>query len=193
MSVTAADGAARAGETELGSLVGRAQRGDREAVEAIYREHVDRIYGYLAHMVGNPHDAEDLTVQTFVRMIESIQSFRWGTAPFSAWLYRIARNLALDHFRRSRNWRPEAEVPEPPGTREPSVEDRVLGSFSRSSLGRSFRMLPREQQQVLVLKVFWSLSNAEAAAIMEKTEGAVKALQHRALSSLERTVLPSAA
>ncbi|MGH3048957.1 MAG: sigma factor, partial [Gaiellaceae bacterium] len=80
------------------ALVDRAQGGDRAALEDLYLIHFDRIYGYLQVSVGNRQDAEDLTTQTFLRMLESIGTFRWQSAPFSAWLFRIAHNLAMDHF-----------------------------------------------------------------------------------------------
>jgi RNA polymerase sigma-70 factor, ECF subfamily len=88
-------------------LVDAAQGGDRAALEELYLTHFDRIYSYLHVTVGNRHDAEDLTTQTFLKMLESIGKFRWGSAPFSAWLFRIAHNLAMDHFRASRRWQPE--------------------------------------------------------------------------------------
>ena len=77
-----------------------AQKGERAALEELYLIHFDRIYSYLHVSVGNRHDAEDLTTQTFLKMLESIGRFRWQSAPFSAWLFRIAHNLAMDHFRR---------------------------------------------------------------------------------------------
>ena len=96
-------------------LVERGQQGDREALEELYLLHFDRIYSYLHMSVGNRHDAEDLTTQTFLKMLESIGKFRFQAAPFSAWLFRIAHNLAMDHFRAARRWQPEEEVPEPRG------------------------------------------------------------------------------
>src|SRR5246500_5845438 len=95
------------------ALVERAQRGDRDALEELYLIHFDRIYGYLHMSVGNRHDAEDLTTQTFLKMLESIGRFKWRSAPVSAWPLRIAHNLAMDHFRARRRWQPEEEVPEP--------------------------------------------------------------------------------
>src|SRR5437763_1941764 len=80
-------------------LVARGQQGDRDALEELYLIHFDRIYSYLHVSVGNRHDAEDLTTQTFLKMLEKIGSFKWQAAPFSAWLFRIAHNLAMDHFR----------------------------------------------------------------------------------------------
>src|SRR6266516_2637517 len=100
----------------------RAQQGDRRALEELYLLNFDRIYSYLHMTVGNRQDAEDLTTQTFLKMLESIRRFRWQSAPFSAWLFRIAHNLARDHFRANRRWQPEEEVPEPHGECEPSAE-----------------------------------------------------------------------
>src|SRR5207245_7879455 len=102
------------------ALVDRAQSGDREALEELYLIHFDRIYSYLHVSVGNRHDAEDLTTQTFLKMLESIKRFRWQSAPFSAWLFRIAYDLAMASFCASRRWQPEEDVPEPVGEEEPS-------------------------------------------------------------------------
>jgi RNA polymerase sigma-70 factor (ECF subfamily) len=169
-------------------LVSRAQEGDRDALEELYLEHFDRIYGYLHMTVGNRHDAEDLTTQTFLRMLESIGKFRWGAAPFSAWLFRIAHNLAMDHFRSRRRWQPEEEVPEPPGQVESSAEDEALKVLSTENMFDLIEQLSDEQRQVLILKFVFDFSNLEAAAVLGKTEGAVKSLQHRALASLQRHV-----
>src|SRR5246127_2174524 len=109
-------------------LVERAQEGDRDALEELYLMHFDRIYGYLHVSVGNRHDAEDLTTQTFLKMLESIGKFRWQSAPFAAWLFRIAHNLAMDHFRAARRWQPEEEVPEPEPDESTSAEAGALES-----------------------------------------------------------------
>src|SRR6266550_411349 len=143
---------------QLRRLVDRAQQGERSALEELYLLHFDRIYSYLHMSVGNRHDAEDLTTQTFLKMLESIGKFRWRAAPFSAWLFRIAHNLAMDHFRASR----------------------------RKSTFELIENLSPEQQQVLTLKFVFNFSNGDAATILGKTEGAIKSLQHRALGSLQR-------
>jgi RNA polymerase sigma-70 factor (ECF subfamily) len=172
-------------------LVARAQAGDRDALEGLYLEHFDRIYSYLHLTVGNRHDAEDLTTQTFLKMLESISRFRWGTAPFSAWLFRIAHNLAIDHFRARRRWQPEEEVPEPPGQAESSAEDDAMRVLASESMIDLIEQLSDEQRQVLILKFIFDFSNAEAANVLDKTEGAVKSLQHRAVASLQRHVTKS--
>jgi RNA polymerase sigma-70 factor (ECF subfamily) len=167
-------------------LVSRAQEGDRDALEELYLIHFDRIYGYLHMSVGNRHDAEDLTTQTFLKMLESIGKFRWRSAPFSAWLFRIAHNLAMDHFRAARRWQPEEEPPEPAGAEEPSAEQGALEAIGRESMLELIERLSHEQKQVLTLKFVFSFSNGEVATILGKTEGAVKSLQHRALVSLQK-------
>jgi RNA polymerase sigma-70 factor (ECF subfamily) len=170
------------------SLVERAQVGDRDAVEELYLLHFDRIYSYLHMSVGSRHDAEDLTTQTFVKMLESIGRFRWKSVPFSAWLFRIAHNLAMDHFRARRRWHPEGELPERERGEEQSAEDQAIASIGDTSLLRLIERLSPEQRQVLTLKFVFRFSNGETAAILGKSEGAVKSLQHRALSSLQRRV-----
>jgi RNA polymerase sigma-70 factor (ECF subfamily) len=167
-------------------LVERGQRGEREALEELYLLHFDRIYSYLHMSVGNRHDAEDLTTQTFLKMLESIKRFRWQSAPFSAWLFRIAHNLAMDHFRAARRWQPEDEVPEPPGSEELSAEEEALQAIGRESMLELIEKLSHEQKQVLTLKFVFNFPNAEVGTILGKTEGAIKSLQHRALVSLQK-------
>jgi RNA polymerase sigma-70 factor (ECF subfamily) len=188
MSTPAEGTPARDSTEHVRELVARGQQGDRDALEELYLIHFDRIYSYLHVSVGNRHDAEDLTTQTFLKMLEKIRSFRWQSAPFSAWLFRIAHNLAMDHFRAQRRWQPEEEVPEPPGDEEPSAELAAMKTIGRESMLELIEHLSPEQQQVLTLKFVFNLKNAEVAAILDKTEGAVKSLQHRALASLQKQV-----
>jgi RNA polymerase sigma-70 factor, ECF subfamily len=169
-------------------LVERAQAGDRPALEELYLIHFDRIYSYLHVSVGNRHDAEDLTTQTFLKMLESIGKFRWQSAPFSAWLFRIAHNLAMDHFRATRRWQPEEEVPEPDADESTSAEAGALESIGRKSMLELIEELSPEQQQVLTLKFVFNFPNADVATILGKTEGAIKSLQHRALASLQKQI-----
>jgi RNA polymerase sigma-70 factor (ECF subfamily) len=172
-------------------LVERAQLGNREALEELYLMHFERIYSYLHLSVGNRHDAEDLTTQTFLRMLEAIGRFRWREVPFSAWLFRIAHNLAMDHFRANRYVQMEEKVPEPPGSEESSAEDQAMHSMGRAGMLELIDDLSPEQRQVLTLKFLYGFANGEVATILGKTEGAVKSLQHRALASLQKQVVAS--
>ncbi len=169
-------------------LVARGKRGDRDALEELYLLHFDRIYSYLHMSVGNRHDAEDLTTQTFLKMLESIGRFEWKAVPFSAWLFRIAHNLAMDFFRAGKRVQPEEEVPEPPGSEEASAEYHAFHSIGRASMLELIAELSPEQRQVLTLKFVFNFANADVAGILGKTEGAVKSLQHRALASLQKHV-----
>jgi RNA polymerase sigma-70 factor, ECF subfamily len=187
--VNSAGSSKKESETQrVRALVDRAQKGDRDALEELYLIHFDRIYSYLHVSVGNRHDAEDLTTQTFLKMLEAIGRFRWQSAPFSAWLFRIAHNLAMDHFRASRRWQPEEEVPEPEPDESTSAEAGALQAIGRKSMLELIDDLSPEQQQVLTLKFLFNFSNAEAATILGKTEGAIKSLQHRALASLQKQI-----
>ena len=184
--MNAATGRKESEAARVRALVDRAQQGEREALEELYLIHFDRIYSYLQVSVGNRHDAEDLTTQTFLKMLEAIGKFRWQSAPFSAWLFRIAHNLAMDHFRATRRWQPEEEVPEPPPDESTSAEAGALQSIGRRSMLELIDDLSPEQQQVLTLKFLFNFGNGEVATILGKTEGAVKSLQHRALVSLQK-------
>ena len=141
---TTAPARATIGSAEVRKLVDQAQQGERAALEELYLIHFDRIYSYLHMTVGNRHDAEDLTTQTFLKMLESIGRFRWQSAPFSAWLFRIAHNLCMDHFRANRRWQPEEEVPEPAGSEERSAEVASSGSGSGTSSSGCQRLLARK-------------------------------------------------
>jgi RNA polymerase sigma-70 factor, ECF subfamily len=169
-------------------LVERGRQGDRSALEELYLVHFDRIYSYLHMSVGSRHDAEDLTTQTFLKMLEAIGRFQWRSVPFSAWLFRIAHNLAMDHFRASRRWQPEEEIPEAAQGEEISAEEEALASLGQTSMLELIERLSPEQRQVLTLKFVFRFSNSEVASILGKTEGAVKSLQHRALASLQKHV-----
>jgi len=157
-------------------------------VDALYRLHVDRIHAYLAANVGNPHDAEDLTTQTFMRMIVSLPRYRPGSTPFAAWLFRIARNLAIDHFRATAR----ARRAQPAPVRAASAEDEALTVLDRETMRGELATLPLGQREVLTLKFVCGLTNAEVASVLSKTEGAVKALERRALRTLQRRPIRAA-
>lgn len=186
-----ARGGAEATAPDVRRLVARAQAGDRAALEELYRTHFDRIYGYLRLSVGSQHDAEDLTNQTFIRMLESLDRFVWRKVPFSAWLFRIAHNLAMDHFRAGRRWQPESDVPERIDDLAPSAEEAAFHTIDRERMLVLIRGLSPDQQQVLTLRYVFDFSNGEAAEIMGKNENAIKQLQHRAIGSLQRRLAPA--
>jgi RNA polymerase sigma-70 factor (ECF subfamily) len=125
-------------------------------------------------------------------MLESIGRFEWRKVPISAWLFRIAHNLAMDHFRASRRLQPEEEPPEPEYAAEHSAEEEAFQAIGRRSMLAMIENLSPDQQQVLTLKFVFNFGNSEVATILGKTEGAIKSLQHRALATLHRQLSKTA-
>lgn len=173
------------------SLVPRCQQGDAGALEAVYDLYADRIYRYILARVGDPDSAADLTEELFVRTIQAIGRFRLNqdrpAASFSAWLYRIAANLVHD-FNRQRRHHPEASLDETllatGSGADPAAALERQDSLAR--LAHAMAQLTEEQRLVIVARFGEEMSNAEVAQWLGKTEGSIKALQHRALRTLGR-------
>jgi RNA polymerase sigma-70 factor (ECF subfamily) len=173
------------------SLVPRCQRGDQAAVEEIYALYADRIYRYLLTRVGVPDLAADLTTEVFVRMIGRVPGFRLNrerpAASFSAWLYRIAANLAADQHRARGRFAQVSLDPELPiPARDPGPDAIAEQRETTARLTQAMQVLSEDQRLVIVGKFVEEMSNSEVAAWLGKTEGAVKSLQHRALNALGR-------
>jgi RNA polymerase sigma-70 factor (ECF subfamily) len=172
-------------EREQRELIKRAKECDPAAFATIYEHYYQDIYNYIYHRVANAQLAEDLTSDVFLKVLESIGSFTFRGIPFSAWLFRLARNLMIDRLRTH------------PELAELSLEEELLPAeggadvalerkLTRQQLLQALRSLTEEQQEVIILKFIDGLSNTDVARILGKSEGAVKALQHRALSALSR-------
>ena len=174
-------------DAELAEFVSRAVQRDPDAFAGLYDRYVDDIYRYLIFRVRNTADAEDITEQVFLRAWQAIGSYRQLGRPFSAWLYSIARNLVIDHFRAAR---PDTELPAdalaPAGFAEPPVvlEQTLALDRFRSAL----RELTADQQQVIILRFIEGLDYDEVAASLGKSAGAVRVIQHRALAKLRQLV-----
>jgi RNA polymerase sigma-70 factor (ECF subfamily) len=171
-----------------GQLIERAQRGDRAAISELYRRHVDTIYRYIHLRVGDPIVAEDLTAEVFLKMLEGLGKYHYTGVPLIAWLYRIARARTADHWRRARR-RQETALSDQIAAAGADPDAIVSARSERVDLAAALRRLTDDQQQVIILRFVEEMSLAQAAAVMGKSVGAVKALQHRALSSLARLLL----
>jgi RNA polymerase sigma-70 factor (ECF subfamily) len=147
-------------------------------IAALYDRFAPALYRYIYHRLGIKSVAEDLTVEVFVRVLRVRQT----PNDWRAYLYRIAHNLVVDYLRRNPSILERADELTPAEQGDP-VEHAERADEQRR-LRRAIARLTSEQQQVLVLKFIEEMSNAEIAAIMNKPEGAVKALQHRALTNL---------
>jgi RNA polymerase sigma-70 factor (ECF subfamily) len=169
------------------ALLERVRAYDRTAIAEIYDLYSLRIYNYLYHRVGNASLAEDLTAAVFVRMLEAIRSSKAWRTSFSGWLYRIAHNLVVDHFRSGEL---DRLVPlddwSPAGGEHPA--EAAERSLAEQSLYLSISQLTDDQGMVITLKFLEELSNAEVAELVGKSEGAVKSLQFRGLAALRRLI-----
>lgn len=171
-----------AGDLQEADLVRHAQQGDARAFGALYERHVDRVYAYVAHRVGNRADAEDLTQEVFLRALANLKGFRWRGS-LLPWLLTIARNLVTDHWRRR-----SREVGNP--VVAPTVADGLTEVVERRWQQEQLRAVAGEltelQQQVIALRFADGLSIAETAQVMGRSENAVKNLQHKAIAALRR-------
>ena len=173
-------------------LLERASRADPEALGALYDRYVGRIYSYIYHRVGQADLAEDLTAQVFARMLEAIREGRGWRTSFSGWLYRIAHNLVIDHYRRrGRATFVELEEAQPIVADEADPVRKVEARLESEHLRAALAKLTEEQAQVIALRFLDEFSIAEVAAMMDKTEGAIKALQYRAVLALRRVMQPA--
>lgn len=169
-------------------LAQRAQRGDKEAFAQLYETHFDKIYRYVILRVGKRAEAEDMTQQVFVKAYEAISSFRWKGIPFSAWLFRIARNLVIDYIRKEKK-RPTVSFEESLVASDSNPGLEVEQRLDIEQVVSATRRLTEAQREVISLRFAGGLSVAEVAGVMGKTAGAVKALQHSAIVALRKVLL----
>ncbi len=169
------------------TLLQRAAQGDAEAFGDFYEQMLDRVYRYAFYRLGNEHDAEDLTEETFVRAWEALR--QRGQAPRhpEAWIFRIAHNLIVDRYRSARE---EVRLDKTPGLadRAPGPDEQVQQKESVATLLRHLRRLPPQWQEVLLCRFVQGMSHAETARVLGLTEGHVRVLQYRALRRLREAM-----
>lgn len=166
-------------------VIERARGGDRAAFAELYDQYVDSVYRYLLYRLREPSDAEDLTSEVFTRAFANIHRYRWQGKSFLAWLYTIARNAVTDRRRRER---PTVDLDTAYGVAEdgPTAHERAVLGEQVGALRGAVKHLTTEQQQVLSLRFEANLSSREVARMLGKNEGAIRALQFRALGRLRK-------
>ncbi len=167
--------------------VSRAQQGDETAIREIYEHFHMGIFRYLHYQVEDPHTAEDLTSEVFIRMIRFLPKFQRGSGSFQGWLYQIAHNLAIDHHRK---WNARASVPleEELMTAEDDPVQSVDHHLTSERLQKALLALNEAQREVVILRFVNQLPIEQVAQAMKKSEDAVKGLQRRGLMSLRRSL-----
>jgi RNA polymerase sigma-70 factor (ECF subfamily) len=167
------------------ALLERARAYDADALGELYDQYAPLIYAYLYRRVHDAQLAEDLTSEAFVRVIQAIQSEQFWHTSFRGWLYRIAHNLVVDHYRKQPP-APMLALDERLVAVQGDPDSALAEKLSRQGLLAAISQLTPDQQQVLVLRFGQQLAAREVAEVMDKTVGAVEALQHRALAALRR-------
>jgi RNA polymerase sigma-70 factor, ECF subfamily len=158
--------------------VAAAKAGDMSALHFLYVRFADDVYAYVRSIVRDPHKAEDITQNVFAKLMKAIHKYERRDVPFAAWIIRVARNVALDQIRASRQI-PLAEV-------RTSDEGNEQVGFERAlSLREALARLPDDQREVLVLRHVAGLSPGEIAERLGKTEASIHGLHHRGRRALK--------
>lgn len=168
-------------------LVSRAQNGEREAFALLYQKYFEQIYRYAYLRVGKVQQAEDLTQEVFLKALDAIGSYHYKGAPFSSWLFRIAHNVIIDHYRRKK----KESIPlvdSMISTDDADSLSAVERSMDVLAIKNAVETLPPQQKEVISLRFGAEMSVAETARATGKSEGSVKKLQFEALAKLRRLV-----
>ncbi len=171
-------------------VVCRAVNGDGQAFAQLYEENFDRIYRYILLRLGNQAEAEDLSQEVFVKALEAIGSYKWRNLPFASWLFRIAHNQIVDHMRKQTKVK-EAALDDDnmtsPGEANPAlIAEKEL---EIEELVDGVKKLSPAQREVISLRFGAELSIAEAARVLGKSPGTVKALQYNGIVALRKMLL----
>ncbi len=168
------------------TLLERIRQCDTAALAQVYDDYYDRIYRYIYCQLGRVDTAEELAASVFFRLLNAVRSGKSPRQNLTAWLYRVAHNLVVDTFRRKPP--EELELAEWLESSEPDLVRLVEQRLQLDRVRLALRQLTATQQQVILLKFLAGMDSREVATIIGKSEGAVDALQHRALLTLRRTL-----
>ena len=171
-------------------LVQSAKKGDPLSFGKLYDLFYTKIFRYVAYKVGNREDAEDITAEVFIRMLKSINSFSFQGHPFSSWLFRIAKNMVVDYFRKNsrRKTAPLETAGSIQETESLEIDYQLDLDIEMSNISESIKKLTDLQQEVISLRFAGGLSIKETASAVGRKENAVKALQHSAIKKLRLLV-----
>jgi RNA polymerase sigma-70 factor, ECF subfamily len=176
------------GEAEtraVAQAVVRAKQGDQEALRYLYVHYADHVYGYVASIVRDDHEAEDVTQHVFAKLMTALPKYEPREVPFSAWILRVARNVAVDHMRQRR-----AILSDEVRELDTRVEDDDASRMRSLGLRDALATLPEDQRQVIVMRHLVGLSPGEIAGRLGRTEPSIHGLHHRGRGAL-RTALSS--
>jgi len=171
-------------------IVDAARAGSDAALSELYSLYFPRVYRYILARTGNTYDAEDLTEEVFMKVLEAIERFEWREAPFSAWLFRIAHNAVISQRRKDGARGRSAPLTEGLALDSQGPDELVENRLALNEIMNAAQKLPDAQRQVIALRFGAGLSVAETARAMNKGEGNVKVIQHKAIAKLREMVRP---
>jgi len=170
---------------DLSSAIARAREGSPQAIRELYDVYSDPVRRYCLVRLGDNESAQDCVQEVFLCIWKGVKNFEYrGDLSFTAWLYTIANNVLVSHIRKRKRVQQVSLTPELNLTDSRTL-DSARNICDRLALRQAIEQLTQEQQQVITFKFFVGLSNLEIAEILGRTEGAVKALQHRAINRLQ--------
>jgi RNA polymerase sigma-70 factor (ECF subfamily) len=167
----------------------RARAGDQQALAAVYDWYLPRVYRYVLSRTGDVAEAEDLTEDVFLRMLGAIADYKRTSVPFSAWLFRIARNHLISYYRKNGLRKNHGTLDETVPDTKHDPASIVEAQFMLGEVAEAVQKLPDAQRDVIALRFAVGLSIAETAQVLGKRQGNVKALQHKAVSRLQKILL----
>ncbi|HSW43530.1 MAG TPA: sigma-70 family RNA polymerase sigma factor [Patescibacteria group bacterium] len=182
----------RTDDTAIEELVTAAKAGDAEAFGRLFDHFHEPVHRYVASRVRRPSDAEDLAQTVFVKALEALPRYEQRGIPFGGWLFRLARNVVIDHIRTHREHVDLDMLSERPG-QDAGPEAQALARHDMDAVAAALAELTDEQRDVIALRFFAGLSAREAALVMDKQEGTVRGVQFRAIAALRRRLGPEAA
>lgn len=166
------------------AIIDAAIAGDEAALAELYNLYFPRVYRYIIARMGNPYDAEDLTEEVFLRVLDAIGRFQWREAPFSAWLFRIAHNAVISHRRKEGARGRSSPLSEALPVDSQGPEEMVANRLALNEVMKAADTLPEAQRRVIGYRFAAGLTVAETARAMGKGEGNVKVIQHKAIAKL---------
>lgn len=167
-------------------LIERAKSDDADAFGKLYDMYVDRIYRHVYYRVGNATDSEDLTQEVFMKAWQAIGRYKITGTPFLAWLMRISHNLVVDSYRKKKKDELHLDDDSWITDSAPTPEEAAELGYGQKRLRRAILELHGDQQQVLMMHFIEGFTYAEIASSLGKREGAIRVIQHRALTRLRQ-------
>ncbi len=169
-------------------LISRAKEGEIEAFGELYQRYIDLIYRYIRSRVSEDGSAEDLTEMVFLKAFETLDRYQERGWPFSSFLYKVARNQLADHYRRQKD---EVSLEEANDLEAPtnSLDRGAILDERIQVLQNALEKLPEDYQEIIRLRVLLEIPTPDVAAILNRSEGAIRVLLHRALKALRKQMM----